>query len=80
LIACGVIEPIVGGVGQRTGRGHGRRQFLSQAFGAAPLSLEQRGVCIAVAGGATGDLWFSELRNWTFVPGALVDARSIQSP
>jgi magnesium-transporting ATPase (P-type) len=35
--------------------------FLNQAFGTAPLSLEQWGVCIAMASGV---LWFSELRKW----------------
>jgi len=35
--------------------------FLNQAFGTAPLSLAQWGVCIAMASGV---LWFSELRKW----------------
>lgn len=35
--------------------------FLNRAFGTAPLSLEQWGVCIAMASGV---LWFSELRKW----------------
>ena len=35
--------------------------FLNQAFGTAPLSLQQWGVCIAMASGV---LWFSELRKW----------------
>jgi len=35
--------------------------FLNQAFGTVPLSLEQWGVCIAMASGV---LWFSELRKW----------------
>ena len=34
---------------------------LNRAFGTAPLSLEQWGVCIAMASGV---LWFSELRKW----------------
>ncbi len=34
---------------------------LNKAFGTAPLSLEQWGVCIAMASGV---LWFSELRKW----------------
>jgi hypothetical protein len=37
--------------------------FLNQAFGTAPLSLAQWGVCIAMASGV---LWFSELRKWAF--------------
>ncbi len=36
-------------------------EFLNQAFGTAPLSLAQWGVCIAMASGV---LWFSELRKW----------------
>ena len=36
-------------------------EFLNRAFGTAPLSLEQWGVCIAMASGV---LWFSELRKW----------------
>jgi magnesium-transporting ATPase (P-type) len=36
-------------------------EFLNQAFGTAPLSLEQWGVCVAMASGV---LWFSELRKW----------------
>jgi calcium-translocating P-type ATPase len=35
--------------------------FLNQAFGTAPLSLAQWGVCMAMASGV---LWFSELRKW----------------
>jgi magnesium-transporting ATPase (P-type) len=35
--------------------------FLNKAFGTAPLSLAQWGVCIAMASGV---LWFSELRKW----------------
>ncbi|MBC7376893.1 MAG: cation-translocating P-type ATPase [Burkholderiaceae bacterium] len=35
--------------------------FLNKAFGTAALSLEQWGVCIAMASGV---LWFSELRKW----------------
>jgi len=35
--------------------------FLNRAFGTAPLSLAQWGVCIAMASGV---LWFSELRKW----------------
>ena len=35
--------------------------FLNQAFGTAPLSLAQWGVCIAMASGV---LWASELRKW----------------
>jgi magnesium-transporting ATPase (P-type) len=36
-------------------------EFLNRAFGTAPLSLAQWGVCIAMASGV---LWFSELRKW----------------
>jgi len=36
-------------------------EFLNQAFGTAPLSLQQWGVCIAMASGV---LWSSELRKW----------------
>jgi magnesium-transporting ATPase (P-type) len=36
-------------------------EFLNQAFGTAPLSLAQWGVCIAMASGV---LWFSELWKW----------------
>ncbi len=35
--------------------------FLNQAFGTAPLSAGQWGVCVAMASGV---LWFSELRKW----------------
>ncbi len=35
--------------------------FLNQAFGTAPLSLGQWGVCVAMASGV---LWFSEFRKW----------------
>jgi calcium-translocating P-type ATPase len=35
--------------------------FLNLAFGTAPLSLGQWGVCIAMASGV---LWFSEVRKW----------------
>jgi magnesium-transporting ATPase (P-type) len=35
--------------------------FLNRAFGTAPLSLAQWGVCVAMASGV---LWFSELRKW----------------
>jgi len=35
--------------------------FLNEAFGTAPLSLAQWGVCIVMASGV---LWFSELRKW----------------
>jgi P-type Ca2+ transporter type 2C len=38
-------------------------EFLNLAFGTAPLSLEQWGVCVAMASGV---LWFSELRKWAF--------------
>lgn len=38
-------------------------EFLNLAFGTAPLSLEQWGVCIVMASGV---LWFSELRKWAF--------------
>jgi magnesium-transporting ATPase (P-type) len=36
-------------------------EFLNLAFGTAPLSLAQWGVCVAMASGV---LWFSELRKW----------------
>jgi magnesium-transporting ATPase (P-type) len=36
-------------------------EFLNRAFGTAPLSLAQWGVCVAMASGV---LWFSELRKW----------------
>jgi Ca2+-transporting ATPase len=36
-------------------------EFLNRAFGTAPLSLQQWGVCIAMASGV---LWSSELRKW----------------
>jgi magnesium-transporting ATPase (P-type) len=36
-------------------------EWLNRAFGTAPLSIEQWGVCIAMASGV---LWFSELRKW----------------
>jgi Ca2+-transporting ATPase len=35
--------------------------FLNQAFGTAPLTLSQWGVCVLMASGV---LWFSELRKW----------------
>jgi hypothetical protein len=38
-------------------------KFLNLAFGTVPLSLEQWGVCIAMASGV---LWFSEARKWAF--------------
>jgi magnesium-transporting ATPase (P-type) len=53
--------------------------FLNQAFGTAPLSLAQWGVCIAMASGV---LWFSELRKWgirTFGVGAK-GPREVLSP
>jgi len=51
-------------------------EFLNQAFGTAPLSLAQWGVCIAMASGV---LWFSELRKWTM--SALAHARrAVKSP
>ena len=36
-------------------------EWLNRAFGTVPLSIEQWGVCIAMASGV---LWFSELRKW----------------
>ena len=36
-------------------------EFLNQAFGTAPLSPAQWGVCAAMASGV---LWFGELRKW----------------
>jgi len=50
--------------------------FLNRAFGTAPLSLEQWGVCVAMASGV---LWFTELRKWglrAWAPGR----RAVHSP
>jgi magnesium-transporting ATPase (P-type) len=54
-------------------------EFLNQAFGTAPLSPAQWGVCIAMASGV---LWFSELRKWAVrTSGAWAHGRrAAQSP
>lgn len=49
---------------------------LNRAFGTVPLSIEQWGVCIAMASGV---LWFSELRKWALRARARV-RRKVQSP
>jgi magnesium-transporting ATPase (P-type) len=49
--------------------------FLNLAFGTAPLSAGQWGVCIAMASGV---LWFSELRKWMLR--AWVQRRAVRGP
>jgi Mn2+/Fe2+ NRAMP family transporter len=49
--------------------------FLNLAFGTAPLSAGQWGVCIAMASGV---MWFSELRKWMLR--AWVQRRAVRGP